>query len=551
MELSVYYNEQDKTLYGEVTASESGGADPITPALIQQKTDSLGYKNLVLNPQAVNQLCASANREEPLSLPLKILIDGEVRVEVSPDRRQATLTLHKADGGKSVDQEMVKQAIQGAGICEELVNWAAVETALNRGQVSELVIAKAVAPENGRDATYVPLVSSEVDRVPVTDEKGVADMLSAHQFVMVNAGEPLMRREPATSGEPGRDVTGAPIAARPGTDPGFKPGLEGSELAADDPDLLIASIKGHPVLFPNGVAVDPVLHVDNVDLRTGNIHFDGSLEVKGDVTPGLEINVSGDVEVKGTVERARIKAGNQVIVHGGVFGQQEIDEDAGMSEEDSQAHFDIQAGGDVEAGFLNQVAIHSQGAIRVKQYAAHSFLKADGVITLGQGGGKGILFGGLIWAARGAVIAQAGNDSYVPTTIWVGERHKLEERKEQIRQQREARESEASQLSAIFEKIKRKHPSTLGKVSVDKARRIDNTIKSIRQTIAELDREAEQLEEAIQAQQDVCLTITRRLCPNTTVSIHGVVRHFSDEQKPDSWYQAGDVLIPARDMKEN
>ncbi len=550
MPLTVYLDESDKTLYGEVTVSDTE-PEAVTPALIQQQLAALGYENLAINPQAVNQLCSAASKQEALKVALKTLIDAKADIQIASDKKQVTLALHQADGGMVIEPEQLKKMITDAGVAEALVDWPLVESALQRGQVSGLVIAHAKPPVKGEDAIYEALVQSEQDHGPVVDEQGVADMLSTHVFVMVEPGESLMRRHPATAGEPGMNVLGEAIAPVAGKDPGFKPDLQGAEIASTDSNLLIASLKGHPVVFANGVSVDPVLHVDNVDLQTGNIEFDGSLEVKGDVAAGLVIEVSGDVIVKGAVERARIKAGNQVIVQGGVFGHQDIDEDSGMESEDADLVFDIEAGGCVEVGFLNQVAIHSGTDIRVKQYAAHSFLKAEGCLYLGQNGGKGILYGGLAVGINGAVIAQAGNDSYVPTCLRIGKLDQLLKRQKQIDQELQARQAEAAQLQAIFDKINKKDPVMLGKVSVDKTRRIANTIAAIKQTISALHEEQKLLAEQIPPQKAVSLSITKRLCPNTLVTINGVAQRFTEEVRSDTWHQSGDRLIAASEAKED
>jgi len=65
--------------------------------------------------------------------------------------------------------------------------------------------------------------------------------------------------------------------------------------------------------------------VENVDINSGNITFDGSLEVKGDVAEGMTIDVTGDVYIQGGVERAAVKAGHNIKVGGGIFGVEDAE----------------------------------------------------------------------------------------------------------------------------------------------------------------------------------------------------------------------------------
>lgn len=96
--------------------------------------------------------------------------------------------------------------------------------------------------------------------------------------------------------------------------------MPGTEISAADPNLLIASVSGHPILFSDGARVDQTLKFKEVGLNTGHITFDGSLEISGDVRTDIKIDVTGDVFVKGVVERATIKAGHNIHIAGGALG---------------------------------------------------------------------------------------------------------------------------------------------------------------------------------------------------------------------------------------
>lgn len=564
MQLSIYFNEDDRTLYGEVAPDDSV-SEPVTPALIRQRLEQQGYPDLKINPQSVNQLCAAANNKQALTLPLKTLVDATVNITVSSDSKRALLTLTPADGGLSLTMDDIKQQVQQVELLEELVNWQTVQAALERGQVKEVCIANAKPAVNGSDAVYMPLVTSEVDQVPVVDENGVADMLSAHSFTLVDQGEALMRRQPATSGEPGMDVTGKEIPPVPGKDPGFAKGIEGAEIAQNDENLLIATIKGHPVLLANGVSVDPVLHVDNVDLSTGNIEFDGSLEVRGDVAPGMKINVTGDVVVKGTVERAEIIAGHHVLVQGGIFGDEKVGREPehgsenqsgqeSQPESESEAepgiHFAVQAKGNIEAGFLNLVAVKAEQDVVVKQYIGNSYVEAGRQILLGQNGGKGVCFGGSLQANQFAHIAQLGNDTYVETQVRVGRLDQLQAQHQQIEDELEARRQEANQLQAIYDKISQKDPGMLGKVSVDKTKRIANTIAAIRETIQSKQQALQALVEAMDKHRNAMLIIGKRIYPNTLIIINGARKRFHDEYRGDSWINHNGQIIPQSEKED-
>ena len=564
MQLVVSFEEADATLYAEVLAGES--SEEITPGLIKSKLDEAGYPGLVIDPQAVNKLCVAASKDEPLKLPLKVLKDATLDVSISGDKNQVLLTITPADGGKDVVENDIKTTLQAMSVDDDLVDWSTITTVLPKQKVKELCIAKAIKPIAGINAIYVPLVESELDRAPKIDEHGVADMLSAHKFTLVDMGEPLMRREPATEGTAGKDVCGGEIKPVPGKDPGFAKNIQGAEISSDDPNLLIAAIKGHPILLKNGVTVDSVLHVDEVSLQTGNIKFDGSLEVKGDVSAGMHIEVTGDVIVKGAVERATIKAGSNVIVRGGIFGAWHNDHNAhneetsetellleetavgdAVSDEQNEAHenvtHEIVAKGSVEAGFVNQASIHADENIVIKQYAGNSLLSAGNRIALGQNGGKGILYGGSAKALHEAAIAQLGNDAYLETRLTVGELDQLIPELHKLKKAEKSRQNEATQLAAILEKLEGNKALKLGKISVDKTTRIQNTIAAIQDTITKIQQRIGEINLELEPQKNATVLVSKKIYPNAIVTINGTARIFKVEGRGDTWRVKGKQLI--------
>jgi hypothetical protein len=62
------------------------------------------------------------------------------------------------------------------------------------------------------------------------------------------------------------------------------------------------------------------VHAAAVDLHSGNLDTDGSLEIARDVSDGMSVRAGVDLSIKGTVEAARIEAGGSIEIGGGVIG---------------------------------------------------------------------------------------------------------------------------------------------------------------------------------------------------------------------------------------
>jgi len=536
MQLHISLDTQEHMLYAELYSGEA--SEEVSMLSITEKLEEAGYRGLSLDAHVMSELLANAQENKECKIALKSLVDATVSVVITSDKLQVLLTLTAADGGEPLTLERIFLAIAEAGIVDSLVNQAMVSDCYERQSATNVCIAEARLPVNGKDAEYVPLVESETIAPPDVDDHGVAEVGNTHQFLLVNVGTPLMRHVPATEGVAGMNVTGEEIKPTSGKDSGFAKKLTGVGLSAEDPNVLLAEIKGHPVVVRNGVNVDPVLHVDNVDVHTGNIMFDGSLEVKGDVAVGMTIEVTGDVSIRGAVERASIKAGQNIRVGGGILGGEDVE-----AMDEKNLEYRIEAGGDIEAKFVNLSNLKAKNNIVVKEYILNSYVKSGNELVLGQPNGKGVLSGGKSKAAHQAVIKQVGNETYMPTCLTVGHLSKLYAVYQKLQKELTVRLNEKEQLEKILEKVEQSHSAVLGKMSVDKTTKIANTIVAINEKMATIQQQLRALEPEIELQKKATIKVTRTIYPNAVLTINDTTKRFSTQTSGKTWVQSGDELV--------
>ncbi|MDT7040942.1 FapA family protein [Candidatus Nitronereus thalassa] len=541
MRLTIGFNEQDRTLYAELTTNEE--SEEISMHAVKQKVEEAGYRNLNFPANAIAELLANAQQGKESTVALKTLIDATASVTLANDKQRAFLTLTTADGGTLITLDNIFHAIATAGVSTDLVDREAVNTCLEQQSVKDVCIAQGRLPQKGKDAEFISLVDSEMVTPPTVDEHGVADMMHTHQFVIVEVGTPLMRRVPATQGEPGTDVTGSEIKPTPGNDMGFSMNLTGAIISPEDPNLLIAQVKGHPLVEKQGVHVDPTLHLDSVDVNTGDISFDGSLEVKGEVVAGLSIDVTGDVIIQGGVDRAMIKAGHNIKIGGGIFGEEET---KGITE--TPIEYCLKAGADIEAKFVNLATLQAENNIVIKEYLNHSYVKAGNQLLLGQEGGKGIVFGGHCEALHRITANQIGNEGYIPTYVTAGHLSEVYKVYHNLENEFAARTHEAEQLAAVHAKIQQGDPILLGKIPLDKSQKIQNTILAIQEKMARTQNLLTALEPEIELQKKATIEVTKTIYPNTIMTINGTAKLFSEKTEGSTWIQLGSALMqPGKD----
>lgn len=298
-------------------------------------------------------------------LPISERRDAAFTLEVAPDAMQAWVTIVPASGGKCLVPDDVYLALGEAGVTFG-IDPATVGAACKANKADRVLAAAGQPAENGEDARFELLVTDARDRAPRVTENGLVDFRELGGIPTVVAEQPLMRRIPATTGTAGRNVRGEVVEPVPGLDEKFAENLVGACVSRDDANLLCAVFSGQPVCCGNAVNVEHVLTVRNVNVASGNITFDGTVTVEGEVLPGMKIHATGDIVVGGVVDGAELDAGGDVRVGGGIIAKARV-----------------RAGGAVAARFVENAQVIAGTAIVIDDTALQGDLQANNQIIVG------------------------------------------------------------------------------------------------------------------------------------------------------------------------
>ena len=402
---------------GELKARlfESDTETVFDQAMLSSMLEENGYDEFDIDKEALKTLIKAFRKQIHGVCVIGRRLDAEISFNYNTDRTEVRVHTKAACGGRAIDMDFLLESLDRAGIQTQYCDHSALDQVVAEDEVRDLLIASGAEPEAGDEAKFEALVQPFVYRKPKADEQGSVDINDIKDFIVVEPGEALMRRIPATPGIDGFTVCGEIIPAQAGQELEFDKDTEGAELDPDDPNLLVATTKGHPVIAKAGVKIDKTLVVNNVGTHTGNITFDGSLLVKGEVMGGLEINVTGDLIVKDMVHNSRLEAGNNITVNHGIVGscKKEIGET-----DDCEAY--IRAGGTITARYISMADMEAGGDIDVREYIAHCKSTAKGQVKLGQAGGKGIISGGQCHANQSVMAKVLGTDSGIKTNVSAG-----------------------------------------------------------------------------------------------------------------------------------
>lgn len=385
-------------------------------------------------------------------------IDASLLVTISSDGMEALLDIVPAQGnGAPVSRSAILAALAENGIGEGTLP-DVIESALIAGRAERLVIARGTEPEHGTDGYLTSLVKEAGSRVPKIDESGKTDYRDLGDIVVVQANDPIMIRQPATPGKPGKTLFGETIPATPGKDAMFGGRLLGTVISPDNPNQLQAAITGQPIIVRGGMMVEPVYTVNNVNTSTGNITFDGTVVVKGDVQANMVIKATGDIQVGGTVETATLIAGGNIVVKGGVIGS--------LGRKNSDEHF-IFCEGSFRAVYVQQAKIDAGDSIYIDDMVMQSELSAINHIHVG-GRKRGHIIGGITQATLSINAKVIGSPHRVKTRCEIGVNPLMHKQLLDMCKIRDARENQLIEVNKLLD-FASKNPGKLKPDIIEKA----------------------------------------------------------------------------------
>jgi uncharacterized protein (DUF342 family) len=492
--------------------------DALTAAVVAQ-----GWTADALDNHAVLAFidqCRSA--AEPVQFPIGQVVDGSFELELDPTRMAALLTLHPPKGGQPVTLDMLRHAVADRGIVHGVLE-AAMAEAVEQGRSATVMIAQGTPPTRGTPTRFESLLDRLKPRAQEIDELAQVDYRDLGSLLLVSPGTPLMRRVPPLPGVDGTNVLGEPVLPDEMPDTPFSKDISGVEVDPEDPLLLRATIAGTPKLISQGVQVNPMVEVDAVNLSTGNITFEGSLQVRGDIAATMEVRVTGDVVVNGTIEAALVEAGGSVTVKGGIIGMAEALQDAAATAR--TAH--IVCGGALKAKFIENAIISAGQDVEVEREIRQSSIAAGGSVLVGPPNTQqSAITGGQTRALNAVRAGTIGSPSGVPTLVQAGLDPHADIKRSALTRKRLKMNEEKAKLEQLLMFLKANPQRAPGDV-VERAR---NTHGKLSGELLALDAEEAQLVRDLLPLHTAVITATRRFCSGAKIQLGNKMQEFLEDQ---------------------
>lgn len=488
-----------------------------------------GHSHWHLLNEGLAQVCSLLGKSDAASeIVIGDRLDGELAIKIADDATTVHLSVTAPIGGQPVSAAQVNQALAELEVTHG-INQAAIAQALASNCVEHCLIAESTPPQHGEDARFESLITEAKDTRPQINDDGSVDYHEIGAFITVKAGDALMRKIPPTSGVNGVDVHGKVIPAKSGKDLAFSGKLTGVEIDADDRSLLRAGTGGQPEIVERGMNVSPVINIKEVDLSTGNIDFDGTVNIQGDVIEGMQIIATGDIIITGMMEGATLKAQGNIVVSKGVIGRGELRTATG---EPGQGAALLSCEGSIEARFIENAIVQAGGNITVGELVSHSELSALNKIVVGKKGAKkGHILGGKTKAMLAIEAQILGSQANVKTMIEVGNNPELHAKAQQLSLAHEEKIEECAKLTTLINRLR---GLTDDKSKAIMARAL-STLTKYNDDLATIEQEKAQVETQDELTGSATVTVRKHAYPGVSITIGDKTHIVQDRTEAGSF----------------
>jgi hypothetical protein len=294
------------------------------------------------------------------------------------------------------------------------------------------------------------------------------------------------------------------------------------------------------------MTVSSILTLDKIDFSTGNVNFDGSVVVKGDVAEGMIIEALEDVIIHGNVIGATVKSMGGLTIKGGVMGSSQLFSNADIiiksgvqgseqpSDENNVNNIQkIVARGSVVVEFVENYHVEAGYDIVISKYALNTELMAGNKIFAGakNSSNKSSIIGGSSCALLQLKAAVVGARSGLKTHIQVGINPYIQKRILDMKEDLIAKQDELVYIGTLLA-FYDDHPEKTTDTMIAKLHR---TLSKLKIDIKELKTEIDELSQNFSASDNARIVVDRGVFVGTEVQI-GNVRWKAEENRGKSLF---------------
>lgn len=485
-----------------VPPTNGGEMFPVT-----ELSDYLNARNLRFDLHKLNATCLGLKEkvEIPLNLEMGYRESEKCIVNISQDKMSATMRFHApSNDGEVMNCAEILQELKHQGIHYGVMEEVVEQFVEHREYCKDFLVATGTEPVQGSDASVEYFFSTDIHAKPTLLEDGSVDFFNLNTINHCNKGDLLARLTPAVQGKSGTNVAGENLKPR---DVKRQMLHYGRNISTnEDKTCIYSEVNGHVVLVEGKVFVSDVLELENVDMSTGNIEYEGSVLIRGNVCSNFSVISHGNIEVRGIVEGAYLEANGDIIIARGMNGMGK-----GV----------LKAGGNIVVKFMENVDAQAQGYVSAETIL-HSHVSAGTDVTVT--GRKGFIAGGRVCASHSINVKTLGSSMGADTIVEVGVDPGLKNKFQQYQKDVVDARCELDKIEGIISGAK-KRLVTHAPITEEQARFIATSIlrkADLTREITSKEEKLEDMQELMEGKKVAQVIVTGEVFPGTKICISEV-----------------------------
>lgn len=483
-----------------------------------QLDEIICYLDLIAFPEydtvAIGNYLKKENFQEPHLLSHSEIIPERERCVVNileSGERALARFYPPTTGGALLTESDIVSDLRMAGIKHGIRKKAIQHFLTNHLYCRDYIIAEATPPVQGHDASIRYFFDLNTTAKPKLNEDGSVDFHQLGNIKSIQAGDKLATLTMADKGRPGISVTGTRLMPKKVKNKHLRYGR--NITLSEDKCTIYSETAGHVTLVDDMVMVSDVYRVPaNVDPSTGDIDYNGTVEVTGNVNTGFKIKAEGDIVVNGVVEGATLISGGNIVLKRGIQGME---------------RGELQAEGSVTAKFIENSKVKCKGEVKADAILHSTVECREDVDVLGK---KGLINGGSVHTYGNIHATTLGSTMGAVTDIEIISDIDLMKRANQLKEDIEEKEELLAKIDRVADTVKRQVAGHQ-EVMPEQMAYIKNAVKNkpiYIKELKEMKRERESLLTRIEKNKNACVKVEDTAHYGVRISIKDATRNVHD-----------------------
>ena len=348
-------------------------------------------------------------------------------VQIAEGSMSATISLKPGTNPRKIDAQDILDELDAHKIAITDAVKHGVAELLERFQenpdsaTDSFLIAEGEEPVNSEDAAFIWAEELQQKAADWAEDDAI-DFYNISSVITVEAETLIGHMDPPKPGIEGVDVLGRTIPI-PNQPTEITLG-EGVELGGDSRSVY-ATASGKVVFDKQEISIVEIVEIrGDVDFEIGNLDVNTDIVITGTIHDLFKVKTAKNLTVGGTIEGAEVNVAGDVNVRGGIINRHKGK---------------VIAGGEIATKFCEESDLQAQKDIRIAKESMNSKVHSENKVQVE----RGAIIGGEVFARQGIEVKTIGSDMNIPTAVMVG----LHPR--ELRKARDAEKNNAQRQAAV------------------------------------------------------------------------------------------------------